>query len=292
MGRPWRTRGEVVKRKICIAAGALLAIVVVLLGGGAYVVLHRAPGAFFDSAGVPIHYTDQGVGTPVILVHGYTANADLNWRVPGLVRKLAKHFRVITLDLRGHGLSGKPQDPSKYGVAMVDDVLRLMDHLEIPKAHLVGYSMGGFITLKFAARYPGRLITAMPCGAAWMPPGDPLCTLALEIHRGLVRNDVTLGSLHRFALKAVMDLEAMGHVAAGFPELAITEAELRAIPVPMMAVKGGDEELVLGGGDLKAVLPGYEETLIPGGRHSTVIFYRGFHEAILKFLLAHTPATS
>ncbi len=280
------------KKKIWMGAGGLLATLVVLLGGVAYAVLHRVPGQYFDSAGVQIHYTDQGAGTPVILVHGYNAQADLNWRLPGLLSKLEKHFRVIALDVRGHGLSGKPQDPSKYGVAMVDDVLRLMDHLKIPKAHLVGYSMGGFITLKFAALYPDRLITAMPCGAAWMPPGDPLCDLAREIHRGMMRNDVTLGSLHRFALKAVTDLEAMGYVAEGFPELAITEAELRAIPVPVMAVKGGEEELVLGGGDLKAVLPGYEETLIPGGRHSTVIFYRGFHEAILKYLLAHTPATS
>lgn len=75
------------------------------------------------------------------------------------------------MDVRGHGLSGKPHDTAQYGVEMVEDVRRLLDHLKIEKAHLVGYSMGGFIVYKFMALHPERLITAMPCGAAWMEPG-------------------------------------------------------------------------------------------------------------------------
>ena len=52
-------------------------------------------------------------------------------------------YRVIALDCRGHGQSGKPQDPGQYGLEMVRDVVRLLDHLNVERAHVVGYAMGG-----------------------------------------------------------------------------------------------------------------------------------------------------
>ncbi len=286
------------KKRLLMGVGIVLATLVAALGFLGYKVLHQVRGQYFDAAGVNIHYTDQGAGVPVILVHGYTANSDLNWRLPGILSKLQKHFRVITMDVRGHGLSGKPHEASKYGIEMVKDVQRLMDHLKIPKAHLVGYSMGGFITLKFMTLYPERLISAMPCGAAWMTPSSPLCNLLSEIHTRLMGEDSpssgirsAMTSLRRRALGTVLDLEALGCVAERFKELAVTETELRTIAIPVMAVKGGEEELVLGGGDMKTAIPGFQETIIPGGRHNTVIFYSGFYAALVDFLRAHSPVT-
>src|SRR5579871_2661677 len=100
----------------------------------------------FDSAGVKLHYIVEGQGEPVILIHGYAASIVANWGAPGIVKKLAESYQVIALDNRGHGQSDKPHDAGAYGSKMFDDVLRLMDHLKIKKAHIVGYSMGGFIT--------------------------------------------------------------------------------------------------------------------------------------------------
>ncbi len=88
---------------------------------------------------------------------------------PRVFQRLSRRYRVIALDNRGHGKSDKPYDPAQYGLELVDDVVRLMDHLGIAKAHVVGYSLGGFITLKLALRHPERLLSAAPCGAGWSP---------------------------------------------------------------------------------------------------------------------------
>ena len=103
-------------------------------------------GNTFDSRGVRIHYVDKGRGTPVVLIHGLTGSYARHWETPGAIEALEKAgFRVIAIDCRGHGQSGKPRNPSEYGLEMVEDVVRLLDHLRIEQAHVVGYSMGGAI---------------------------------------------------------------------------------------------------------------------------------------------------
>src|SRR5262249_27817382 len=105
-----------------------------------------APGDFFDSNGVRIHYVDSGRGEPVVLIHGFTGTYDRHWRAPGVTEALeSAGYRAIGIDCRGHGESGKPSEPAQYGLEMVGDVVRLLDHLKIDRAHIVGYSMGGWI---------------------------------------------------------------------------------------------------------------------------------------------------
>ena len=77
-----------------------------------------APDEYFDSDGVKIHYQVWGKGDPIVLVHGFTASIDANWVQPGIVDKLDDDFKVIALDLRGHGKSDKPHDPAAYGEKM------------------------------------------------------------------------------------------------------------------------------------------------------------------------------
>jgi len=74
---------------------------------------------------------------------------------------LAQDFRVIAMDCRGHGKSDKPHEPAAYGIEMVEDVCRLLDHLNIKKAHIVGYSSGGSITLKLLVTHPERCSSAI-----------------------------------------------------------------------------------------------------------------------------------
>ena len=100
----------------------------------------------FASNGVDIAYELYGQGDPILLIHGFASNGFVNWRSTSWVDLLEKAGRmVVTIDNRGHGKSDKPHDPEKYGLEMVRDAIRLLDHLEIKKAHVVGYSMGGLI---------------------------------------------------------------------------------------------------------------------------------------------------
>src|SRR6266568_1595320 len=100
----------------------------------------KAEEQFFQSDGIRIRYLIAGRGEPVILVHGWAASAEMWSR---LMDNLSTDHRVIALDCRGHGKSDKPHDPAQYGEEMVNDVVRLMNHLGIRKAHVISYSMGG-----------------------------------------------------------------------------------------------------------------------------------------------------
>src|SRR4030095_7834255 len=107
--------------------------------------------------GAKIHYYVLGKGTPVILIHGYTGTAWGNWFSNGIAQALAKNHMVVALDCRNHGKSDKPV---ANGPGKAQDVIELMDHLKIKKAHIHGYSMGGGITAQLLALIPDRFITA------------------------------------------------------------------------------------------------------------------------------------
>ncbi len=128
---------------------------------------------FFDADGVCIRYVDVGEGDPVILLHGFALSVEMNWAPSGLLESLPGEFRLIALDLRGHGKSDKPGESEGYGPEFVNDVLRLMDHLGIGPAYVVGYSMGGRIALKLLTEHPGRVRAAVLGGSGWAPPGTP-----------------------------------------------------------------------------------------------------------------------
>jgi pimeloyl-ACP methyl ester carboxylesterase len=148
-------------QKILIARRSLLAL-------GAYCLSPNADAAeerFFDSAGIRIRYIEEGWGEPVVLVHGYTSDAEAQWTRTGVLQALATRYRVIALDARGHGHSGKPHDPAQYGPEMGFDILRLLDYLDITRAHIVGYSMGAHIVAQLVTTHPERFLTATLGGA-------------------------------------------------------------------------------------------------------------------------------
>lgn len=161
------------RRKAGLGCLGLVLVLVAGVGTLAYYLTARVPGEYFDSNGVRIHYTVEGAGEPLILIHGLAANADINWRRAGVNAMLRKDFQVIAFDCRGHGLSDKPHEKSQYGLEMVNDVTRLMDHLGVEKAHVAGYSMGGFIALEVAIRHPERVRSVALCASGWKDPtGD------------------------------------------------------------------------------------------------------------------------
>jgi pimeloyl-ACP methyl ester carboxylesterase len=94
---------------------------------------------------------------------------------PGTFDSRATRYTVIALDQRCHGASDKPLDPAAYGIHLVEDAVRLLEHLCVGRAHVIGYSMGGLITLNLMTRHPERVASAVLGGFAWP---DALSTLA------------------------------------------------------------------------------------------------------------------
>ena len=136
----------------------------------------------FDSNGVKIRYVTEGKGVPIVFIHGWMGDSTTWGRDKAGNTKLnttdAAGFQLIALDCRGHGKSDKPHEPEKYGAEMAADVVRLLDHLKLEKAHLIGYSMGAFIAGKVAAE--SRLARTAAHEALQEAAGrnDPVPTLA------------------------------------------------------------------------------------------------------------------
>ncbi len=124
--------------------------------------------------GVRIHYFDRGKGEPVILIHGLHSSADINWRITGVFSDLAEDHRVIAIDLPGHGRSDRPEKEEAYGLQLIKDVVLLLDHLKIEKAHVVGYSVGGMVAMKMVASHPERVLSATIGGMGWFRDGSGL----------------------------------------------------------------------------------------------------------------------
>jgi pimeloyl-ACP methyl ester carboxylesterase len=165
----------VTRRRRNIALSLALALALATLGLGSNV---RATadepagkpkdGWFMTSDGIKIHYLEMGLGTPVILVHGYRSSAERNYFANGVAQALAKNHRVVAIDCRNHGESDKPQ-PNMPGKPK--DVVELIDHLKIPKAHFQGYSMGGNIVAQLLVMIPDRMLS-LSMGGMGIPEVD------------------------------------------------------------------------------------------------------------------------
>lgn len=173
----------------------------------------------FTVDGVKIHYQTVGTGSPVVLIHGLAASGDLNWKLPGVIAELAKNHQVIALDMPGHGKSDAPEKESAYGKQIVADVVALLDHLKIEKAHIVGYSLGGMVTMRLMADHPDRVLSGTVGGMGWLQEGSPLQKFWEKL-------------ADRSGAKASA---AFLH---GVPELALTEAEVKKIDVPVKVIVG------------------------------------------------------
>src|ERR1700743_3163153 len=113
----------------------------------------------FHNGAVEIAYLHEGAGDPIVLVHGFASSKNVNWVYPTWVSELKKAGRrVIALDNRGHGDSAKLYDADAYHIAtMAGDVRALMDHLDIERADIMGYSLGSRMTAVLALNAPQRL---------------------------------------------------------------------------------------------------------------------------------------
>lgn len=188
----------------------------------------------FDSDGIPIHYTDQGMGESVVLVHGFSQNLDA-WHYSGIVEELSDTYRVITMDLRGHGMSGKPHEPEAYGRNLGDDIVRLLDYLDLGAAHLVGYSMGAGVVGAMLVRNPDRVLTATLAGG-YFPHWD-------ESEEEFAEYTEERGRLgERFPWEPEnQDFLALAAAIRGAKFVEVSDEEIAAVSVPTLVVFGSEE---------------------------------------------------
>jgi pimeloyl-ACP methyl ester carboxylesterase len=220
----------------------------------------------FSSDGVKIHYSVTGQGAPVILVHGLYSSAAMNWEIPGTAAALAKRCQVIALDNRGHGQSDKPQAEGAYGTNMVEDVVRLMDHLGIARAPVVGYSLGGMIVMKLATMHPQRVSSVVLGGMGWLKTDSPLDRFWENIH-GRDNGRVPIACLH------------------GIAQLGVTEAELKAVAVPVAMIVGDrDPCRRMYVEPLRRIRPDWPEHVIADAGHLNCIMKPDFKEQLLSAL--------
>lgn len=225
----------------------------------------------FDSAGVKIHYTVEGKGEPVLLIHGLHASAKLNWGLPGVTAALAEKYQVIALDCRGHGESGKPEREEEYGLAMVEDVTRLLAHLKIEQAHIVGYSMGGMIALKFVAVHPERVRSVVLGGMGWLRSG---------------------GLLQRFWEHAGREgASAPEACMRGMAKLALTEEELAAVQRPVSVIVGTHDPVRrLYVEPLRQARPDWPVATVEGAGHLSCVAKPEFKEKLAAALARQAAA--
>jgi pimeloyl-ACP methyl ester carboxylesterase len=210
------------------------------------------------------------------------------------------------MDARGPGKSGKPHQPEAYGFRMVEDVIRLMDHRGILKAHIAGYSMGGGITLQAIATYPDRFYSAILGGAGWQPPGGPfegmMKVLAESLEQGKGLGPLILGlnpagapkptpeqiAAINAQLLADNDALALAAVIRGFSaNRAITQDQLRGIRVPMLAVVGEIDPIKASVDAMKGVATGVEVVVLPGRDHLSAVADPKLAESMREFLQKH-----
>jgi pimeloyl-ACP methyl ester carboxylesterase len=223
------------------------------------------PGSF-DAGGVKVRYFVQGKGEPVVLVHGLYSSALINWQLPGTSGLLANKHKVIALDMRGHGGSDKPEKEDAYGVEMAEDIVRLLDHLKIKKAHVVGYSMGGMIAVKLMTKHPDRVLSGTLGGMGWFREGS----LWQKVFQGA---------------EARSFLRTPGECFRSLGKLAVTEKEIKAIRVPVVVLVG-DRDPCKGMyvEPLQKVRKDWPVIEISGAGHLDCIFKKQFKDEIAKWL--------
>ena len=243
----------------------------------------------FNSGGVEIAYQTAGEGPPILLVHGFASNARVNWWDTGWVKTLTDAGRrVITFDHRGHGASEKLYDPALYPAAeMAEDARRLLDHLEIAQADVMGYSMGARVSAFLAIAHPARVRRAVFAGLASRMitgvGGAEAIAAALEAPTRNDGLDINARAFRIFAEQTKSDLKALAACIRSSRET-ITVEELASIRVPLLVV-AGEKDKVAGDVDtLVNAIPGAVGVTLPNRNHMNAVGDRGYKDAVLAFL--------
>ena len=191
---------------------------------------------FTTSDGIKIHYLTHGDrGSWVMLIHGYSDSAQRMWFNTGIAPEIAKRHRVVAIDNRNHGQSDKP---IAGGTGRAQDVIELMDHLKIDRAHIHGYSMGGGIVGQLLALIPNRFITAGFGGSGMSETNDTYRAAAEAMDDALPKaTGADAEGMERFRSR-VAAARPQGSAAAATRAPAPPAVDLTKLTIPILAVTG------------------------------------------------------
>jgi len=243
----------------------------------------------FTHDGVEIAFFDQGEGEPIVLVHGFASTKEVNWIAPGWVTTLTgAGRRVIALDNRGHGASAKLYDPAAYHSAiMAEDVRALMDHLGLPRADVMGYSMGARISAFLALAHPERVRSVVLGGLGMgliTGVGDPE-----RIARGLEAasmadvTDPDARQFRSFAEQTRSDLLALAACMRGSRQT-LSREDVGRIDMPLLAAVGSKDTIAGPPEKLAALVPGAQALVIPNRDHMLAVGDKTYKAGVLEFL--------
>ncbi|MQA90813.1 MAG: alpha/beta fold hydrolase [Gemmatimonas sp.] len=229
---------------------------------------------FTASDGVRLHYLTAGdQGSRVVLIHGYTDSARRMWFSTGIAPALAENHRVVAIDNRNHGES---DEPTPNGVGRAEDVIELMDHLEIDRAHIHGYSMGGGITGTLLASHPERFITAGFGGSGIRETDESLAELAASFdQQGPAPEGAAARAFENLRARAASRDDSSSRPGGGLAASNRPTLDLSSIDVPVIAINGEFDSPYAKTMRLWRELEVFENVILPGLNHMTAIMVGG-----------------
>jgi pimeloyl-ACP methyl ester carboxylesterase len=238
--------------------------------------------------GTRIAYECVGKGKPVVLAHGFASDRAQNWRNVGWYETLTgAGFRVVALDFRGHGMSDKPHDDASYGDNMVDDIVAVMDAADVASAGVMGYSMGGILTVGLLMTQPQRVERAICAGI-----GETY--FASKMHRRTIAeglrasdpatiSDPQAKAFRAFASQGGKDLLALAACMSADRTM-YTKEQLGRCAARVLVVDG-DKDTQSGAPEpLAAAFANGRAVTVPNRDHMTAVGDKVYKAAVLDFL--------
>ena len=242
---------------------------------------------FTTTDGIKIHYLTHGDrGSWVMLIHGYSDSAQRMWFNTGIAPEIAKRHRVVAIDNRNHGQSDKP---IPGGSGRAQDVIELMDHLKIDRAHIHGYSMGGGIVGQLLALIPNRFITAGFGGSGMSETNDTYRAAAEAMDDALPKaTGADAEGMERFRAR-VAAARPQGSAAAATRAPVPPAVDLTKLEIPILAVNGSYDNPYRKTNRLWREARIFQNVILPGKTHLTAIAAgaapsQDYIDAIAKFI--------
>ena len=245
--------------------------------------------AVFQHGPVELACLDEGQGDPIVLVHGFGSSKEVNWVQPGWLTTLkGAGRRVIALDNRGHGQSTKLYDPAEYhATKMAEDVRALLDHLGVPRADVMGYSMGARIAAFLALAHPNRVRSMVLGGlGSHLIDGVGLPESIAEALEAPSLDDVAdpRGRMFRaFADQTRSDRRALAACIRGSRQV-LSREQAASIQTPTLIAIGTKDPIAGSAEGLAAVMPNARALPIPDRDHMLAVGDKVFKAGVLQFL--------
>jgi len=236
-----------------------------------------------------IAYFDEGEGEPIVLVHGFASNARTNWLGTNWIKDLIEAgYRVIALDNRGHGASQKFHEQDDYKLdIMAGDVADLIDHLELGKTHVMGYSMGARISAMLTSAHPEKVNKIILAGNGYnMIDGGFDSKVIYDALMAESDEAVTtmIGVEFRtFAKLTGSDLKALAACIMG-GRSHIDLSVFTGIKAPVLVTVGTEDSVAVDGEKLASVIPNAQFKPIPKRNHMNAVGDKIYKQNVIEFL--------